>query len=114
MSDYKLIHNPKCSKSRQTLELLKSKGIEPQILLYLEKNLDESFLKEVFKALPNPPAKYLRVKEDDYKNLENKPETLAEVIAAIKKYPKILERPILYHKGHARVGRPPENVLEII
>jgi arsenate reductase len=114
MSDYKLIHNPNCSKSRQTLELLKSKGLEPQILLYLEKSLDASFLKEVFKALPNPPANYLRIKEDDYKNLESKPETIDEVIAAINKYPKILERPILYHKGQARVGRPPENVLEII
>ncbi len=114
MSDYKLIHNPNCSKSRQTLELLKSKGIEPQLLLYLEKDLGIEFLEEVFDALPNKASSYLRVKEEEYKNLQSKPETIEEVIRVILKYPKLLERPILLHKGEARVGRPPESVLEII
>jgi arsenate reductase len=114
MSDYTLIHNPKCSKSRQTLELLNSKGIEPKILLYLEQELSEEFLFNVFRTLRVHPSKCLRKKEEDFMNLELDLEDFNAVVKAIIKFPKILERPIFIMGDKAVIGRPPENVLDLI
>jgi arsenate reductase len=114
MSDYTLIHNPKCSKSRQTLEILESKGIKPRILLYLEEDLNEKLLKKVFKALEVSPSECLRKKEDDFLNSNIDLSNEQSIIEAIIRYPKILERPIFICGDRAVIGRPPENVLSII
>ena len=114
MSDYTLIHNPRCSKSRQTLELLIQNKIDPKIILYLEEELSPEFLKKTFKALDSSPKDCLRVNEEEYKTLAIDFENDRDVIEAIIKYPKILERPIFLSGDRARIGRPPERVLEII
>ena len=114
MSEFTLIHNPRCSKSRQTLEILNSKGIEPKIVLYLEETLTEDFLRDTFSYLGMKPSECLRTKEDDF--IKSKVDMTDEdsIIEAIIKFPKILERPIVIHKSKAVIGRPPENVLAII
>ncbi len=113
MSDYTIFHNPKCSKSRATLELLFGHGVEPEIILYLEEALEAKLLADTFKALGKEPKDVLRTKEKEYKSLNIDFNNAEEVIAAIIKTPKILERPIIVMGNKAVIGRPPENVLEL-
>jgi arsenate reductase len=110
MSLVKIYHNPRCSKSRQTLALLQSKGIEPQIIEYLKAPLTEAELVEVFAALDIRPKEVLRTKEDVYKELEVNWEDDRAVIKAILDHPNLLERPIVVKGEKAVIGRPPENV----
>lgn len=114
MSDYLLIHNPKCSKSRQTLALLEENDIKPKLLLYLEEDLTEDFLVKLFKALNKTPSECLRQKEIEFKELNLDLNDDKSIIDAIIKKPKILERPILLYKDKAVIGRPPENILNLI
>lgn len=114
MTKFTLIHNPKCSKSRATLQILNEHNIEPNIFLYLEEKIESDFLKSLFKALGKKPGECLRTKEDEFKALSLDTENDDEVIEAIIKFPKILERPILYDGKRAAIGRPPENILELI
>ena len=114
MSEYILIHNPRCSKSRETLGILEANNIEPEILLYLEKKMDKNFLENLFKALSKNPKDCLRTKEEDYKSLDINWDDDSQAIDAIIKYPKILERPILLKGDKAVIGRPPELVKELI
>ncbi len=114
MSDYVLIHNPRCSKSREALGILEASNIQPEILLYLEAKMDKSFLENLFKALSKKPKDCLRTKEEDYKALNINWDDDAQVIDAIIKYPKILERPILLKGNRAVVGRPPELIKSLI
>jgi len=113
MSEVQIFHNPRCSKSRETLELLTSQGINPEIILYLEEELSADQLAGVFKALAKAPKDVLRTKEKEYKALTIDFNNADEVIAAIIKTPKILERPIVVNGNKAIIGRPPENVLEL-
>lgn len=110
MSLVKIYHNPRCSKSRQTLALLQNKGIEPQIIEYLKAPLTEAELVEVISALDKRPKEVLRTKEDVYKDLEVDWEDDRAVIRAIVENPKLLERPIVVKGEKAVIGRPPENV----
>lgn len=112
----KIYHNPKCTKSRQALELLQSQGITPQIILYLEQGLSESEIKEILTKLKLPVRNIMRSKEDEFKeqNLDNKNLSDQDLITAIAKTPKLLERPIVIHNNKAAIGRPAENILEIL
>lgn len=112
----KIIHNPRCSKSRQALELLEQKGLKPQIILYLENPLSKEEIKNILKMLKLSPRGIMRKKEDEYKNLnlDNPKLSDEELIAAIVKNPKLLERPIVINGNKAAIGRPIENVLEIL
>lgn len=112
----KIYHNPKCTKSRQALELLQSQGITPQIILYLEQGLSESEIKEILTKLKLPVRNIMRSKEDEFKeqNLDNKNLSDQDLITAIAKTPKLLERPIVIHHNKAAIGRPTENILEIL
>lgn len=112
----KIYHNPRCSKSRQALEILKEKNIEPEIIRYLEKGLEESEIKEILTLLNKSPREIMRKNEDDYKVNNLKDETLSDeaLIKAICKFPKLLERSIVINDQKARIGRPPESILEII
>jgi len=118
MSDYLLIHNPKCSKSRKTLEILNSKGIEPKLFLYLNEefsqDLTEDFLNNIFDALGMNPADCLRKKEEDFLNSDIDLSDRKSIISGIMATPKILERPIVLKGNKAVIGRPPENVLSLI
>ena len=112
----KIYHNPKCSKSRQALELLQNKGITPQVILYLEQGLSEAEIKEILAKLKLPVRDIMRTKEDEFKeqNLDDKNLSDEDLITAIIKTPKLLERPIVINGNKAASGRPTENILEIV
>ncbi|MCT9846239.1 arsenate reductase (glutaredoxin) [Leclercia adecarboxylata ATCC 23216 = NBRC 102595] len=118
MSDAVTIyHNPRCSKSRETLTLLKSNGVEPQVVLYLETPPDADTLRTLLSQLGMSSARALmRQKEELYKALGLADSALTEeaLIQAMVDNPKLIERPIVVAKGKARIGRPPEQVLEIV
>lgn len=113
----KIYHNPRCSKSRDTLSLLKSNGVEPEVVLYLDTPPDAQTLRQLLHMLGMSSARELmRQKEDLYKtlNLDNSSLTEAELVQAMVENPKLIERPIVVANGQARIGRPPEDVLEIL
>ncbi|MXF46710.1 arsenate reductase (glutaredoxin) [Raoultella sp. Lac2] len=118
MSDaVKIYHNPRCSKSRDTLSLLKANGIDPDVVLYLETSPDADTLRQLLKMLGMASARELmRQKEELYKTLQLADPQLSEdaLIQAIVDNPKLMERPIVVSHGQARIGRPPEQVLEIV
>lgn len=112
----KIYHNPRCSKSRQTLQLLQEKGIEPDVVLYLENPPSKTALKKILKSLGLKARDLMRKKEAEYKDNNLADETLKEdeLIAAMIAHPKLIERPIVVNGDKAAIGRPPENVLEIV
>ncbi|MDF3827050.1 MULTISPECIES: arsenate reductase (glutaredoxin) [unclassified Pseudocitrobacter] len=113
----KIYHNPRCSKSRETLSLLKANGVEPEVVLYLETPPDAEGIKQLLQMLGMSSARELmRQKEDLYKslNLADSQLTEAQLIQAMVENPKLIERPIVVSNGQARIGRPPEQVLEIV
>ncbi|NNE57203.1 MAG: arsenate reductase (glutaredoxin) [Hellea sp.] len=112
----KIYHNPRCSKSRQTLQLIRDNGIEPEIVLYLDTSLTPDDIQSLIQMLGLPSARDLmRRGEAIYKDLDLKKETDENaLIKAMAAYPKLIERPIVIHKGKAVLGRPPENILDII
>ncbi|HHN66495.1 MAG TPA: arsenate reductase (glutaredoxin) [Thermopetrobacter sp.] len=110
-------HNPRCSKSRQTLALLQEKGIEPRIVKYLETPPMAEELKEVITLLGlSSPRDLMRRKEKEYKELglDDPAKTEDELIAAMVAHPRLIERPVVIHDGKAALGRPPEQVLDIL
>ena len=116
MTDLTLYHNPRCSKSRGALELLQARGLSPTILLYLETPPDAAQLRELLAKLGIGARQLLRTGEDDYKilNLADKSLSDDDLIAAMAAHPKLIERPILVVGDKAAIGRPPENILEIL
>jgi arsenate reductase len=112
-----IYHNPRCSKSRETLSLLKANGVEPEVVLYLETPPDAATIKTLLSQLGFASARELmRQKEDLYKELNLADSALSEeqLIQAMVDNPKLIERPIVLANGQARIGRPPESVLEIL
>lgn len=112
-----IYHNPRCSKSRDTLSLLKANGIDPNVVLYLETPPDAATLRRLIEMLDLASARDLmRQKEDLYKSLNLADASLSEeaLIQAMVDNPKLIERPIVVSNGQARIGRPPEQVLEIV
>ena len=116
MSVYKIFHNPRCSKSRQTLKLLEDNNCEIEIINYLEIDLDALLIKDTLEKLSLKPRDILRKSEQDYKDNNLKREDFSdnELIDYMIKYPKLIERPIVIKEDRAVLGRPPENVLELI
>ncbi|AAU91324.1 arsenate reductase (glutaredoxin) [Methylococcus capsulatus] len=111
-----IYHNPRCSKSRETLKLLQQRGIEPVIIEYLKTPPDAASLRELVRLLGISPRQLLRKGEAPYKDLglanpELDDETLIEAMAS---HPVLIERPIVVANGKAALGRPPENVLAIL
>lgn len=106
-------HNPRCSKSRQTLQLLQDKGIDVEVFEYLKTPPSAAQLDEVLGQLGLTAQQLLRAKEDEAKaqNLSTADDNT--VLAAMCACPKLIERPIVIHNGKAALGRPPENVLEL-
>ncbi|CAI1531564.1 TPA: arsenate reductase (glutaredoxin) [Serratia fonticola] len=117
MKNVTIYHNPRCSKSRETLALLEQHGVEPQVVLYLDTPPSVAELKKLLQELGFTSARELmRKKEDLYKELDLVDETLSEeqLLQAMVSNPKLIERPIVVKGGKARIGRPPEQVLEIL
>lgn len=111
-----IYHNPRCSKSRQALELIRNNGEEPTIIEYLKTPPTREQLKETLRLLGIGPRDLLRRGEDEYAalNLDNPQLSDEAIIDAMLAHPKLIERPIIIHDGKAIIGRPPEKVLEIL
>ena len=116
MKEFTIYHNPRCSKSRQALQILRDSGIEPNIVEYLKTPLQKDELKKISTSLGLRPKDFTRKNESEFKekslvnHLEND-DKMFELMAA---YPKIIERPIVAFEDKAVLGRPPENVLKLI
>ena len=111
-----ILHNPRCSKSRQTLELLQDRGHEPEIVEYLDTPPDAAKLGEILDLLGLEPRQLMRRKEAAYGELGLGDTDLTRdaLIAAMVEHPILIERPIVLANGKAALGRPPEAVLEIL
>jgi arsenate reductase len=110
-----IYHNPRCSKSRQTLALLEENGIQPEVIKYLDTPPSVDELKTLLSQLElTDVRKMMRTKEDIYKELELKEADEETLFSAMANNPKLIERPIVVNNGKARHGRPPEQVLEIL
>ena len=111
-----IYHNPRCSKSRQTLQLLEEQGIEPKITKYLETPPDRKTLESILKMLDMEPRDLMRKGEKEYKEngLDNPDLSREELIQAMLDHPRLIERPIVINNGKAAIGRPPESVLELL
>lgn len=112
----RIFHNPRCSKSRQTLELLREQGVEPEIIRYLETPPTEQILEQILQALDIGPRELMRTGEKEYREQglddpELDRETLVKAMVAT---PKLIERPIVIRGNKVALGRPPENVLNIL
>ncbi len=116
MTDLTLYHNPRCSKSRGALELLEARGLTPNVVRYLETPLSAAQIKALLGKLGISARQLLRSGEDEYKMLQLADESLSEalLIDAIAQHPKLMERPILEVGDKAVIGRPPENILELL
>lgn len=115
MSDYIIWHNPRCSKSRQTLALLQDHGIEPEDVRYLETPPSKQQIKDILEKLGIPAIDLVRRGESAFKALAlSKDSSEAELIDAMSKEPVLIERPVVIHGDRAVLGRPPENVLDLI
>lgn len=112
----KIYHNPRCSKSRQTLSLIEAAGAEVETVLYIAEPLDTKMIKDLLAKLGFTDAQQLMRKgEAIYKELNLKSETNQEaLIAAMAAHPKLIERPIVVKENRAILGRPPENVKEFL
>jgi arsenate reductase len=113
MKQVTIYHNPRCTKSRETLALLREQGIEPEIVEYLHDPPDAATLRDLLKKLGLQPAALIRKKEHQALNLPptDDPDELIDRMAA---HPEIIERPIVVAGRQARLGRPPEQVLDIL
>jgi len=111
-----LFHNPRCSKSRQALELIREQGNEPHIIEYLKTPPTREQLKEILHLLGVGPRELLRRGEEEYGalHLDNAELSDDAIIDAMVVCPKLIERPIIIHNDKAIIGRPPERVLEIL
>lgn len=109
-------HNPRCSKSRQALELLRQRNVEPEIIEYLKTPPSVQELDRILTLLAMEPRALMRKKESVYKDLALDDESLDRfsLLQAMIEHPILIERPIVVTKGRAALGRPPENVLEVI
>ncbi len=112
-----IYHNPRCSKSRETLALLEENKITPEVVKYLEQPLTVELLKTLFAQLGLPQVRdMMRTKESLYKELNLADDSVSDdqLFSAMVENPKLIERPIVVANGKARLGRPPEQVLEIL
>lgn len=111
-----IYHNPRCSKSRQTLALLEARGIKPRVIEYLKTPPDEATLRALLRKLDLPASALVRRKEEEFKALGlDAPGTSEDaILAAMARHPKLIERPIVVAGRKARLGRPPEAVLDIL
>ncbi|MDF1796641.1 MAG: arsenate reductase (glutaredoxin) [Coxiellaceae bacterium] len=116
MSTFTIYHNPRCSKSRQTLELLQENGIEPTVVTYLDNPPSAKELKTLLKQLDLSPLDLMRKNESAYKTAGIQDGNLSEdeLIAIMVSHPILIERPIVSNGKQAVIGRPPKNVLELI
>ncbi|MEQ1739984.1 MAG: arsenate reductase (glutaredoxin) [Methyloglobulus sp.] len=112
----KIYHNPRCTKSRQTLQLLKDKGVEAEVVEYLKTPPSTDELADILEKLGMEPRDLMRKQEAEYKGngLDNSALDRQALISGMVANPILIERPIVVANGKAAIGRPPENVLGIL
>ncbi len=112
----RIYHNPRCSKSRETLRLLEQRSLEPQVIEYLKTPPDATTLAKLLAMLDLEPRELMRRQEKEFKasGADDPKLTSDELIALMVKHPKLIERPIVVNNDRAALGRPPERVLEIL
>ena len=112
----RIYHNPRCSKSRQTLQLLEQKAHSPEVVEYLKTPPDAHTLSELLDMLGLEPRELMRKKEQEYaeSGADNTDLSREQLIDLMVKFPKLIERPIVVSNGKAAIGRPPESVLDIL
>ncbi|MDG2243137.1 MAG: arsenate reductase (glutaredoxin) [Rhodospirillaceae bacterium] len=109
-----IYHNPRCSKSRETLALIEENGIKPIIVSYLETPPSQSTLKDILGMLSAAPSDIVRKKEAKEAGLDISSMSEAAIVKAMTEHPAIIERPIVVSGKKAAIGRPPESILEIL
>ena len=111
-----IYHNPRCSKSRQTLQLLQDQGVEPEIIEYLKTPPSAGQLENILQMLDMEPRDLMRKNEAEYKQtgMDDKSLNRQELIDGMVATPKLIERPVVLANGKAAIGRPPESVLKIL
>ena len=116
MSDFIIYHNPRCSKSRQTLEILSEQNVDTKIVLYLETPPSVKEVTSILQKLGLSSRDIIRKGEEEYKLLNIKDQGLTEneLITFMSENPKLIERPIVVKDDKAIIGRPPENVLSLL
>jgi arsenate reductase len=115
MSAVTIYHNPRCSKSRATLAILEDKGLQPHIVLYLQTQPQAAEISGLLKKLGISARQLVRRGEDEYQACGlDEASSDEEIVAAMARCPKLIERPIVVSGERAVIGRPPENVLELI
>jgi arsenate reductase (glutaredoxin) len=114
MNEWKIYHNPRCSKSRETLALLEEAGIQPQVVEYLRHPPTEAELLELMDRIPGAPASLVRTKEEKYRELSFPLDDKAAVARHLSRYPELLERPVVVKGNAAVLGRPPENIKKLL
>lgn len=114
MTEITIYHNPRCSKSRETLKLIEDKGIAPRVVEYLKTPPSAAELAAILAALGKTPAEIVRKKEAAEAGIDPAALDDAALIAAMVANPAIIERPIVVNGAKAALGRPPESVLEIL
>lgn len=110
-----IIHNPRCSKSRETLALLQTKGVDPEVRLYLENPLSAEEVRGILVALDCSTRELLRTSEQVYKDLNLNDTSLSDdtLIKSMCEHPKLIQRPVVVVGDKAKIGRPPESVLAL-
>jgi arsenate reductase len=116
MSTSHLYYNPRCSKCRTALDLLKARGIEPEVIEYLDAPPSEASLREILSALGVGPRSLLRTDEPEYSALGLDRDSLGddELIETMSAHPRLIQRPIFVHGKRAVIGRPAERVLDLL
>ena len=116
MTDLTLYHNPRCSKSRAALELLEARGLTPNVVRYLETPPSVEQLRDLVSKLGIPARQLLRSGEEEYQALNLADSSLSEehLLEAMAAHPNLIERPILIVGARAAIGRPTENLLELL
>ena len=115
MANVTIWHNPRCGKSRDGVKLLKEKGVEAEVVKYLDTPPTKKELKDVLKMLGISARELMRTKEAVYKELNLKEETDEDkLIEAMVANPKLIERPVVIKDGKAAIGRPIENIIDLL
>jgi len=116
MNEVVILHNPRCSKSRETLALLESRGIAPRVVDYLSTPPSAHQIEDILSRLSIEPRALMRRDESEYADLglDAAELTRSQLIAAMAEHPRLIQRPIVLANGKAAIGRPPEDVLSIL
>jgi arsenate reductase (glutaredoxin) len=117
MSDYQIFHNPSCSKSRGALDILNERGVNPDVVKYLDTPPDRATLERILEAIDEPPAALVRTDDKKFKELGLKAADYTDrdaVIALLLEHPALMQRPVVFVGDKAVIARPSEKVLDLL